>query len=133
MLSAFTFDNIPLRNRRIALFNGLSDLLKQDGVLINLVSTPEMYFNEWLSFSTKEYPKNKRALSGDVVQIITTDISDNRPCYDIMWTDQDYIDIFSKTGLRIIDTFKPLATGDEPVEWVNEKDIAPWKIYILGK
>jgi ubiquinone/menaquinone biosynthesis C-methylase UbiE len=133
ILSAFTFDNIPTLEKKVALFSDLSSVLKKDGIFINLVSSPEIYTHEWASFSTKKYPKNKYAKTGDIVPIITTDIDDKRPCYDIFWSEEDYKKVYDQSGLKIIQKYKPLATGDEPYQWINETHIAPWVIYVLSK
>lgn len=132
VLSAFTFDNIPY-DKKLDIFSGLTKLLKKDGVFINLVCSPEMYTYEWASFSSKEFPQNKYAKSGDVVQIITTDFDDKRPCYDILCSDEDYKRLYKKVGLDLINIYKPLASGDEPYNWLNEIKIAPWTIYVLKK
>ena len=132
ILSAFTFDNIPLK-RKTKLFSGLSKLLNNDGAIVNIVSSPEMYTHEWVSFSTKDFPGNKHAKTGDVVPIITTDFEDKRPCYDVFCTHEDYERIYQKADLKIIGLEKPLASGDEPYNWVNETTIAPWTIYILRR
>ena len=133
VLSAFTFDNIPTMHKKITLFKGLSGLLKQNGTIINLISSTEIYTHEWASFTTKDFPENTDAKSGDIVRIITVDIKDKRPCYDIFWSAKDYKKVYTNAGLRIIDTYKPLATGHEPYQWVNEMKIAPWTIYVLKK
>jgi ubiquinone/menaquinone biosynthesis C-methylase UbiE len=133
VLSAFTFDNIPTMNKKIMLFKGLSMLLKQNGCIINLVSSPEIYTHEWASFTTKDFPGNAKAKSGDIVRIITTDIKDTRPCDDIFCSVTEYKKIYKNSGLHIINTYKPLATGQEPYQWVNETQIAPWTIYVLKK
>jgi len=133
ILSAFTFDNIPTMEKKITLFNDLSTLLTQHGTIINLVSSPEIYTHEWASFTTKDFPENHKAKTGDIVRIITTDITDARPCDDIFWTEEDYAMVFSQANLRIIKKFKPLATGEEPYQWINETRIAPWTIYVLKK
>jgi ubiquinone/menaquinone biosynthesis C-methylase UbiE len=130
ILSAFTFDNIPT-TKKIVLFSRLSKLLQQGGILINLVSSPDIYTHEWASFSTKEYPENKHAKSGDIVPIITTDIEDKRPCYDILCTDEEYQHIYRQAGLILQKIHKPLANGNEPYQWVNETKIAPWVVYVL--
>lgn len=133
VLSAFTFDNIPTKEKKITLFLGLASLLNDDGKIVNLVSSPEIYTHEWASFSTKDFPENTSAKSGDIVSIITTDIEDKRPCYDIFWSDEDYYKVFNKAGLKVVKTYKPLAKGNEPYAWVNETKIAPWVIYVLKK
>jgi trans-aconitate methyltransferase len=133
VLSAFTFDNIPTLEKKVMLFTSLACLLKKTGTMINIVSSPEIYTHEWASFSTKDFPENKNAKTGDVVRIITTDIKDRRPCYDILWSDAAYRQVYAQTKLRIIKTSKPLASGNEPYQWVNETRIAPWVLYVLKK
>lgn len=130
ILSAFTFDNITMEKKG-TLFSNLKRLLNEKGIFINLVCTPEMYINEWASFSTKDFPNNKNLKSGDIVPIITTDFDDKRPCYDILCSDDDYKKIFNKSGLNLLESLKPLATGNEPYKWVSETKIAPWIIYVL--
>ncbi|MGO9443070.1 MAG: class I SAM-dependent methyltransferase [Terriglobales bacterium] len=130
VLCAFTFDNIAM-GKKIALFRGLGSLLNREGRLVNLVSSPEIYVNEWASFSTKDFPENRFARSGDVVRIITTDCEDRRPVEDIICTDEAYQEIYREAGLQSVAAYKPLATGSEPYEWVSETRIAPWVIYVL--
>lgn len=133
VLSAFTFDNIPTMEKKITIFREIGRILKREGALVNLVSSPEIYLNEWASFSTKDYPENKFAKSGDKVKIIITDIGDKRPVEDILWTDESYRDVYSKAGLEVMEMPKPLAKESEPYNWVNETRIAPWVIYVLRK
>jgi ubiquinone/menaquinone biosynthesis C-methylase UbiE len=133
VLSAFTFDNIPTMEKKVRIFQEIGRILKREGALVNLVSSPEIYLNEWTSFSTKDYPENRFAKSGDKVKIIITDIGDKRPVEDIVWTDESYREVYSKAGLELVKTHKPLAKESEPYNWVNETRIAPWVIYVLKK
>ena len=61
VFSAFTFDNVPGREARAHLFEQLARLLTPTGRMVNLVSAPEIYRNEWASFSTRAFPENRRA------------------------------------------------------------------------
>jgi ubiquinone/menaquinone biosynthesis C-methylase UbiE len=130
--AVFTFDNIPTMEKKVALFRSLKRLLKAGGRIVNLVSSPEIYVNEWASFSTKDFPENRTARSGDKVQIVMLDVEDRRPVEDIVWTDQDYHDVYKRAGLVTIKTYTPLARQTEPYAWVSETKIAPWVIYVLG-
>jgi hypothetical protein len=132
VLGAFTFDNIAM-GKKIALFRELAGLLNPEGRIVNVVSSPEIYVNEWASFSTKDFPENRLAHSGDVVRIITTDYADRRPVEDIICTDDAYQEIYREAGLQSVAMYKPLATGGEPYEWVSETRIAPWVIYVLRR
>ncbi len=129
--SAFTFDNIPSMETKVRLFRDLRGLLAPEGILVNIVSAPEIYWNEWASFSTKDYPENRNARPGDPVKIITTDFEDRSPAVDILWPHESYLETYSRAGLELVEMRKPLATGDEPYNWVSETRIAPWVIYAL--
>lgn len=133
ILSVFTFDNIPTMQKKVALFSDLGNLLNDDGKIISLVSSPDIYTHEWASFTTKDFPENKAARSGDKVKIIMTDVTDRRPVEDIIWSDEDYRKVYAQAGLTLVHTCRPLAREDEPFAWVNETKIAPWVVYVLEK
>jgi hypothetical protein len=133
ILAAFTFDNIPTREQKVALFTAIRERLRPDGVIINLVSSPEIYLHEWASFSTKDFPENKNAKTGDTVKIIITDIDDARPVEDTVWSEQAYHEVYAAAGLSANHTHHPLGRPDEPFEWVNEARIPPWTIYALQR
>lgn len=132
VLSAFTFDNVPGRERKERIFAGLRALLAPGGRLVNIVSTPEIYLNEWVTFSTAAFPANREARAGDVVRIVTTEYSDARPVDDILWPDADYRAVYAAAGLEVLQVERPLATAGEGREWKSELAIAPWALYVLG-
>ncbi len=131
--AVFTFDNIPGNEKRTGLLKELGRLLSGTGIIVLVDSTPEIYVNEWLSFSTKNFPENKKTKSGDKVKIIMTDVEDKRPVEDIIWFDNDYKELFASAGLKLIETYKPLGYPTEPYNWINETTIAPWIISVLKK
>jgi len=133
VLSVFTFDNIPTMEKKVRILREIRRLLKSGGIMLNLVSSPEIYTHEWASFSTRDFPENRHAKSGDKVKIIVTDLEDKRPVEDIVWSHESYQEAYNKAGLRLIKTHKPVANPSEPYEWVNETRIAPWVIYVLEK
>jgi SAM-dependent methyltransferase len=133
VLAAFTFDNIPTMDKKVILFRALGDLLANEGKILNLVSSPEIYTHEWASFSTKDFPENRTARSGDRVKIIMTDVEDRRPVEDIVWSEEDYREVYKRAGLEMVRMYKPLAKESEPYEWVSETRIAPWTVYVLKK
>jgi ubiquinone/menaquinone biosynthesis C-methylase UbiE len=133
VLSAFTFDNIPTEERKLRNLEGIKRLLRPDGAFINLVSSPDIYIHEWASFTTRDFPENRQAKSGDKVKIIMTDVEDSRPVEDILWTDDSYRELYRHAGLALASTYKPLARETEPYAWVNETRIAPWVIYVLKR
>ncbi len=103
------------------------DTARGNGVpaTVNLVSAPEIYLHEWLSFSTKDFPENCRARAGDTVRIVITDIQDARPVEDVLWPDEAYRGIYGAARLEVAKVHKPLGRPDEPQARVNQSRIAP--------
>ena len=132
VLSAFTFDNVPTMERKVALFLGLKTLLKRGGRIVSVVSSPEIYVHEWASFSTRDYPENRDVKSGGTVRIVMLDVDDRRPVEDIVWSDEDYDEVYRRAGLRTLAKHRPLGLASEPCAWVSETTIAPWVVYVLG-
>lgn len=133
VLSAFTFDNVPARERKVALFGELRRVLATNGRIISVVSSPEIYWHEWASFSTRDFPENRQARCGDAVRIVNTAIADPRPAVDILWPHEDYLDVYARAGLRTVEVCRPLGRSDEPHAWVSEVHTAPWTIYTLAR
>jgi len=133
ILSAFTFDNIPTQSRKVSLLREMGRVIKPSGRIINLVSTPDIYRHEWTSFSTKDFPENLAAKSGDKVKIIVTALEDRRPAIDILWSEADYSKTYELAGFVSVEKYLPLGKPEEPYDWVNETTIAPWAIYVLAK
>ena len=133
VLSVFTFDNIPEVAKRCELLRGLRRLLNNGGRIILLDSTPDIYMHEWASFTTKDFPENRCAKSGDKVRIVMKDVKDRRPVEDVVWFHEDYLDLFTAAELDLVAHYTPLAREDEPHEWLTESAIAPWIIYVLSK
>lgn len=131
VFAAFTFDNIPTAERKLAIFRALRSSLKPRGRIVIVVSDPAIYRHEWASFSTREFPENHRARNGDVVRIVMLDVPDRRPVQDILCTPAAYRQIFLQAGLIVLEACHPLGRAGEPYAWVSETTVAPWTIYVL--
>jgi SAM-dependent methyltransferase len=132
IFAAFTFDNIPGRERRIRLVRELASRLAPAGRLVILASSAEIYTNEWLSFSTRDFPENRNAKSGDLVRIVMLVGADRRPVEDIFWTDADYRTVFASAGLELLEVHRPVGNDADPIQWVSEREVSPWAIYVAG-
>jgi SAM-dependent methyltransferase len=131
ILAAFTFDNIPTDEAKADAPKGLSTVLAPEGSLFLVVSSPALYVNEWASFSSRNFPENRRARDGDRVRLVMLDVSDRRPVEDVLCTDAHYRRLFESAGLGVLEVQSPLATGKEATRWVSEISTAPWTIYVL--
>jgi ubiquinone/menaquinone biosynthesis C-methylase UbiE len=133
VLSAFAFDNVPTHQRKVRILRELRRVLRDDGVLVNLVSSPEIYTHEWVSFSTRDYPENRHAASGDTVRIVNLAVADRRPVEDVLWTDEAYHEVYGAADLAVVETLRPLGRSGEPFPWVSETTVPPWVVYVLTK
>ena len=133
VLCAFPFDNIPGVSNRRNLLHGLAQLLEPSGRIVILGSTPEIYLHEWASFTTKSFPANRTAKSGEEVHIVMKDVTDSRPVVDFLWSHEDYLELFATSGLELVTEHRPLGSEKEPYDWVSETSVAPWVLYILKK
>ena len=132
VLAAFTFDNIPTAAIKVGLLRRLREALRPGGRIVLIVSTPQLYTHEWASFSTEAFPENRRARSGDPVRIVILDVPDSRPVEDILFSDAAYREVFAAAGLRLVQSMSPLGTLDDPITWVSETTVAPWRLYELA-
>jgi hypothetical protein len=107
-------------------------LLKPNGRIILLGSSAEIYTHEWTSFTTKDFPENRGAKSGDTVRIVMTDVDDRRPVIDQFWAHKDYLELFTASQLDLLAHYAPLGRAGEPYAWVSETSVSPWTIYVLG-
>jgi trans-aconitate methyltransferase len=132
VLSAFTFDNVP-QDEKVTHLLMLARLLGPGGRIVNLVSTPQIYTHEWASFSTRDFPENREARSGDLVRIVMTDVIDRRPVEDVVCTGATYRELYRGAGLDVVAAHEPLGRPDEQYAWVSETRVAPWRIDVLGR
>ncbi len=132
ILSAFAFDNIPTLRRKITILKALRRSLAPHGCLVNLVASPDSYLHEWVSFSTRDFPENRTARSGDTVKVVMLDVPDRRPVEDVLCTDADYRTAYSRAGFTPVAIHRPLGTVADGVAWKTETRVSPWSIYVLA-
>ncbi len=132
IFAAFTFDNIPTDAAKVSALGALRSLLAPGGRLMTVVSTPDIYQHEWVSFSTKAFPENRLARDGDRVRIVMLDVPDQRPVEDVVCGDEHYRALYAGVGLGVVEFLRPLGAGGDGIPWVTEMHVAPWSIYVLG-
>ncbi len=131
ILSVFPFDNIPSGDRKVSTLRALRSRLAAGGTIVNVSAAPAVYLNEWVSFSTKDFPDNRVAVDGDQVWAVMLDGPDRRPVSDVLWTEDGHHEVYLAAGLSVIETRRPLGRPDEPFPWVTERTISPWRIDVL--
>lgn len=131
IFSSFVFLETSSLDEMEKILFEMKRVLKRDGFIIIVTTPTEHYKANWVSFSY-DFPENKRAIhSGEAVKLLIR--GTGVILYDYYWTEQDYEQVFNHVGLRMTEILKPLGRDDDPVEWLDEKTIAPLLIYRLDK
>lgn len=132
ILAAYPFDNIPTDAAKLTALRALRSVLAPGGRVVVIVSAPELYLHEWVSFSTKDFVENRTAGDGDRVRIAILDGPDHRPVDDILTSDARYQELFAAASLAPITLAKPLGKRDDGIAWGTETRVPPWSIHVLG-
>ncbi len=131
IFSNYVFLETPSLDEMEKILFEMKRVLKQDGFLIIVTGSTERCQGNWVSTSY-DFPENKRTLhSGDTITLLIRGTS--VILHDYYWTEQDYEQAFNHVGLRMREILKPLGRDDDPIEWLDEKTIAPFLIYGLDK
>lgn len=133
IFASFTFDNAGTPEHKVRIFTQLGELLSDEGRLVTIVSTPELYRHEWMSFATADFPENEHATDGNLVRTIIRDIPDARPVVDMLCVPSTYDRIHAAAGLATVECLHPLGHPTEPYAWVSEERVAPWAIRVLAR
>jgi len=132
VLCAFPFDNVPTLERKVRILRALRERLDERGRIVNLVSAPEIYRHEWVSFSTRDFPENRPAQSGDRVRIVMLDVPDQRPVEDVLCSEESYREAYAAAGLALLEVHRPLGRAGEGRDWVTETEVSPWALHVLA-
>lgn len=133
ILAAYPFDNIPTDAAKLNALQALRRVLAPEGKMVIIVSAPELYLHEWVSFSTKDFAENRTAGDGDRVRIAILDGPDHRPVDDILTSDARYRELFAEVGLSVVTLAKPLGNSSDGIAWGTETRVPPWSIHVLGR
>jgi len=112
------------------LIKNLSSLLAENGKIILIVASDDLYTGDWLSIETKYYP-NSAKHCGDIVSVYLKDygITIN----DYLWKESDCEECFRQSDMLILQKLKPLGLSSDGKNWVDEYTKAPFVIYIISK
>lgn len=127
--SSFVFLEVPNLDEMTGIFKEIRRVLNKGGHFIFITSSEHGYKGDWVSLSY-DFPENKRDFtSGDKVklQLRDTDIV----LYDYYWTHRDFLGVFERSGLKLVELHQPKPQAKIGTEWRDETDAPPWSIYVL--
>jgi SAM-dependent methyltransferase len=134
-LSEMPFDSIATGEEKARTLREISRVLKPGGVKILVAASRDVYLREWVSWSSRDFPENRQARSGDRVRLVINDLGDDRIVTDTLWTEDAYRETFAATPLRLVETLRPVVRPDDTYrcDWISERTHAPFVIFVLEK
>ena len=106
-------------------------VLKEDGLLIAMVSNAEAYKPGYQStLYDFNFPENENAKSGDLVKMRYNEI--NLVFSDYLWLAEDYRAAFESAGLEILSMHYPLGKAGEGYPWQDEMTMS-FALVIIAK
>tara|TARA_Y100000588_G_scaffold390191_1_gene494930 strand:+ start:1653 stop:2324 length:672 start_codon:yes stop_codon:yes gene_type:complete len=112
------------------LIKDLSNLLAENGKIILIVASDDLYNKDWLSIDTK-FHSNSDKNSGEIVSVYLSDygITVN----DYLWKESDCEECFKQSNMLILEKLTPLGLSSDGKDWIDEYTNAPFVIYVLSK
>jgi len=116
-----------------SIFNEVERTLKPGGLFIVINTSIEMYSDkrEWLFTKAGHFAENHHITSGSRIknQVKGT----NLIFEDYYWSDKDIQEMATQAHLDLEYIYNPLGTESDGVQWLDEKSISPFQIYIIRK
>lgn len=125
---SFVLCTIASRDELEKILSACAEKLRRDGRVVILNNNPEeSHGREFLSFSMDHL---ERTTSG---QPFKTRLGADRQLVvdDILWSEQDYVQMMSQSGLVTETVIQPLATGGK--NWRDETRFPPFKLFLARK
>lgn len=105
-------------------------VLKDQGILVLITSSDQMYLGNWLVFDTN-FPENKFLKSGDKARIYLPD--EKIEFVDFYWSESDCLELFKTAGFILKEAYKPLGQQEDLLAWKDETKSSPYIVYVLKK
>ncbi|MCR9192827.1 MAG: class I SAM-dependent methyltransferase [Gammaproteobacteria bacterium] len=130
ILISFVLMEMPSKQEIVMLIKNLSNVLAENGRMIIIVASDDLYIKNWLSIETNLY-SNMNKNSGDIARVYLKDYQVTID--DYLWTESDCEECFKKSNMLIQEKLKPLGILSDGKNWVDEYSYAPFAIYVLSK
>lgn len=128
IFSTAVFMEIPSKNKMDSIMIQMYRVLKIGGKVIIVTDAEGMYKKDCLSFT---YPDKTEINSGDKVRLIVNDTGIE--FQDYYWKEKDYLEVFSNSGFKVLEIFKPLGKKEDQYNWISENKHPHWTIFVLEK
>lgn len=107
----------------------IARVLKQDGEVIMMNSTPESYATDMLNYKSAHY-NNAASIKAGLGRPVLVDLTgvEETKSQDFVWRDRDFRAVFDQIGFEVLEYKTPLAKGKG---WQAETTVPPWMYYRL--
>lgn len=130
IFSSFVLFELGSEQEVIAYLEEAKRVVKDDGVLIAITGSQDLYSRDWFIYGTN-YPENRNLKSGDLAKLYLYEAAIEFT--DFYWTEADYRHFFKKAGFDILDVHYPLGKDNEEYPWKDEKITSPFFILVAKK
>lgn len=135
--SNFVLFELENRDEIVRVLTEVARTMKPGAYLIATTGAPPMYDrkNHWATLDPN-FPQNDTLASGSVVRIKALIPGGETITFDdYFWTEEDYAECFSKSGLSLVSCHHPLGKSEERIdwEWRDELQVSPYVTFVLRK
>jgi ubiquinone/menaquinone biosynthesis C-methylase UbiE len=127
ILSTLVLFEIPSLNQMERILSDINRIMHKNGKAIFVTGSEEMYFHKWLSIHPLTHKKSLK--SGELIQV---KLKEDLILNDYFWTNNDYQQVFKKSGFLCEKIHHPLGVKGE-YAWISELTHSPYVLYVLKK
>ena len=128
ILLSFVLIELNNKDKIIELLSGLHKHCKKNTKICVISPSENLYKNNW--YSLKPVKDNNNINSADAVSLYLKQF--DTFIHDYYWTKKDYLDFFQSSGFIVEDIYSPKANDSDDIDWVTERKLAPFDIYVLS-
>lgn len=132
VFSSFVLFDMKSKTEIADYLHNCSSFIDKSGIYIIITGSEELYSvsRNWTAFESN-FNENINLVSGNVAKLILK--KPRIEFLDYYWTENDYIDLFKQSNLKVLNIYKPLGNETDPYVWEDEKSFSPFTIYVLKK
>jgi ubiquinone/menaquinone biosynthesis C-methylase UbiE len=137
VLSTFVLFEFASKEKMQKALEEIKRVMKRDAIFIAVTGSAEAYNreNQWVSLNV-DFPQNDFLKSGDLGRVDFLINEETMTFQNYYWTEQDYHEIFQKSGLSLEMTHRPKGYKEEEKtlswNWKSEISVAPYYTFVLS-
>ncbi|HXW53249.1 MAG TPA: class I SAM-dependent methyltransferase [Myxococcota bacterium] len=131
VLSVMVLLEMPSLDRVQEAVNEITRVLKPGGIFLAAVGSEHFHKYEWIDKTTFDIDKCQNLAPGDVFYGYSK--STGIRFRDYFYSNQNYIDVFDRSNLKLLEIHRALGLADEEMPWGLERTVNPFTHYVCRK